>query len=157
MERSHFQINLSFTYFIISPYFPLSNHPEHLSFLPLCLREFLLLYLPLVPGDMLSQQDGCRLYHEKDFLGGGALKGSLDRRRGRKEGERVSISGELWLWVGEREASLFSPKPGDLGWTEQLTWVSKPKTLGGEWEKTAAHIWKMLAQLHQPRHQPGRI
>lgn len=67
VECSHLQINLSFTYFIISAHFPLSNHPEPFSFLPVCLREFLLLYLPPVPGDILLWQEGCRLYSKKDF------------------------------------------------------------------------------------------
>lgn len=58
---------------------------------------------------------------------GSALKESLERRRGRKEDERVSFHGELWLWVGEREAGPLSPKPGDLGPAEQLTCFSNPR------------------------------
>lgn len=86
----HFQINLSFTYFIISPHFPLSYHPKHLSFLPFCLREFLLLYLPPVPGDIPLQQEGCRLYVKLDFRVGSTLKESLYRGRW-KEGESPSV------------------------------------------------------------------
>lgn len=59
-----------------------------------------------------------------------------------EEGERGSISGKLWSQVGEGKASLSNliPRAADLGL--QL------KTLDEEWEKTAAHIWKTLVQLH---------
>lgn len=65
----------------------------------------------------------------------------------------ASISGELGCGWEEK-----MPTPSVLTWLSGTLWMAdrgfQVQASGWELGETAAHIWKRLARLHQPRHQP---